>query len=60
MPDAFDAGRVIQGIAGLIDGKGGGRKDMAQAGGKHPEKLNDALEKALDMIESLLKKGDAL
>jgi len=30
-------------LAGLVDGKGGGRPDMAQGGGNDPSKLADAL-----------------
>jgi alanyl-tRNA synthetase len=38
-----DAGAVIREAAALIGGKGGGRPTMARAGGKEPEKLDDAL-----------------
>jgi len=37
------AGRLIQEIAKIVGGGGGGRPDLAQAGGKNPEKLNEAL-----------------
>jgi alanyl-tRNA synthetase len=30
----------------MLDGRGGGKADMAQGGGKHVEKLSDALEVA--------------
>jgi alanyl-tRNA synthetase len=38
-----DAGAVIREAAALIGGKGGGRPTMARAGGKEPERLDDAL-----------------
>ncbi|HLF57498.1 MAG TPA: DHHA1 domain-containing protein [Thermoanaerobaculia bacterium] len=37
------AGRLLKEIAALVDGSGGGRDDFAQAGGKSPERLPDAL-----------------
>ena len=35
----LDAGEWIRGAAEVVGGRGGGKPDMAQAGGKHPEKL---------------------
>ncbi|MEH6562765.1 MAG: DHHA1 domain-containing protein, partial [Marinobacter sp.] len=37
------AGDLMKHLAGLVDGKGGGRPDMAQGGGNDPSKLADAL-----------------
>jgi len=37
------AGELVNFVAQQVGGKGGGRPDMAQAGGTHPEKLDDAL-----------------
>lgn len=37
------AGNLIKAIAPIVGGGGGGRPDMAQAGGKQPEKINEAL-----------------
>ena len=45
------AGAVIREIAPLVGGGGGGRDDMAQAGGKDPSKLGDALAAARAAIE---------
>jgi alanyl-tRNA synthetase len=47
----FSAGALIQEVAPLIGGGGGGRDDMAQAGGKDPGKLEDALAAAQAAIE---------
>ena len=44
------AGKMIKEIASIAGGGGGGRPDMAQAGGKNAEKLNEAL----DIVNSLL------
>ena len=49
----FPAGEIIKQIAPIVEGRGGGRNDMAQAGGKSPEKLGDALDEALRIIEKM-------
>jgi alanyl-tRNA synthetase len=51
-PDAtakFQAGKIIQAIAPLVGGKGGGRPDNARGGGKDAAKLPDALNKAREL-----------
>ena len=48
----FHAGNLIKPIASTVGGSGGGRPDMAQAGGTKPEKLDAALEKAYKVIEN--------
>ena len=49
------AGNLIKGIASLVGGGGGGRPNMAQAGGKNPAGVADALKKAAEVLESQLK-----
>lgn len=46
------AGNLIKEIASLVGGGGGGRPNMAQAGGKNPAGIDDALKKALEVVES--------
>jgi alanyl-tRNA synthetase len=48
------AGKWIGPVAQVLGGGGGGRPDMAQAGGKHPEKLPEALQVARDTIAAML------
>jgi alanyl-tRNA synthetase len=48
------AGDIVKAIAPIIDGGGGGRPQMAQAGGKEPKKINDALKKARELIKEKL------
>jgi len=43
LADRYNAGEIIREIAPVIGGSGGGRPDMAQAGGSMPEKLEEAL-----------------
>ncbi len=44
------AGNLVKGIATLVGGGGGGRPNMAQAGGKNPEGIQDALVKAKEIL----------
>ena len=46
----FHAGKMIKQIANVVGGSGGGRPDMAQAGGTRPQDLPQALEKARELI----------
>ena len=46
----YHAGNILKKIAPLVGGGGGGRADMAQAGGKNTEKLEEALQEAEKMI----------
>ena len=50
----FHAGKVIKEVAMIAGGGGGGRPDMAQAGGKEPEKLQEALAKGETLIREQL------
>jgi alanyl-tRNA synthetase len=51
LTDRFHAGRIVKQVAAVVGGGGGGRPDMAQAGGTKPEKLDEALEKAYEVIK---------
>ena len=48
------AGKVIKPVAEKVGGSGGGRPDMAEAGGKDPGQLDAALAEAYAAVESLL------
>jgi alanyl-tRNA synthetase len=43
---AVQAGKIIQAIALLVEGKGGGRPDGARGGGRDASKIDDALREA--------------
>ncbi|WP_320937032.1 alanine--tRNA ligase, partial [Enterocloster lavalensis] len=49
------AGNLIKAIAGLVGGGGGGRPGMAQAGGKNPAGVEEALKKAVEVVEEQTK-----
>ena len=48
------SGNLIKAIAGCIGGGGGGRPNMAQAGGKNPAGIKDALAKAEEVLKEQL------
>ncbi len=48
------AGELVKVAAAVIGGGGGGRDTMAQAGGRYPEKLAEALQVAREAIDSVL------
>ena len=48
----YHAGNIIKEIAAIVGGSGGGRPDMAQAGGSQIDKLDEALKKAEELIRS--------
>jgi alanyl-tRNA synthetase len=52
-----EAGKLVGDTAKQLGGKGGGRKDLAQAGGTQPEKLEQALEAARKQVGEKLKSG---
>jgi len=49
----FNAGNIVKQVSAIVGGGGGGRPDMAQAGGTMPEKLDQALEKAYEIVEKM-------
>ncbi len=49
------AGNLIKGIAACVGGGGGGRPNMAQAGGKNPDGIEEALKKALEILKEQIK-----
>ena len=48
------AGNLIKGIAGLVGGGGGGRPNMAQAGGKNPAGIDSAIAEVVKVLEGQL------
>ena len=54
------AGNWLKQVAPVVGGGGGGRPDLAQAGGKNPEQIPAALAKAVELITLKLAHVNAL
>ncbi len=54
LTDRINAHDLIGKIASLVDGGGGGKPDMAEAGGKDPSRLSEALEETYRVVEEFL------
>ena len=52
--DRLDAGQVVNHVAQQVGGKGGGRKDLARAGGDQVDQLDGALESVIGFVEKAL------
>ena len=52
LTDKLHAGKLVAVLAEEVGGRGGGRPDLAQAGGSQPEKLASALSKVADLVRS--------
>jgi len=50
LKERYHAGKIIKEIAPIVGGSGGGRPDMAQAGGPQPEKLEAAIARIGELI----------
>lgn len=55
MAKGIHSGNIIKEVAKIAGGGGGGRPDMAQAGGKDLSKINEALKAAIPVIEAQIK-----
>ena len=51
LTDRFHAGKLLESVARVMGGRGGGRPDMAQGGGKDPTKLAEALARAAEVVK---------
>jgi len=49
----YHAGRIIKEVAAVVGGSGGGRPDMAQAGGNQPQELDSALDKVYEVVRQM-------
>jgi alanyl-tRNA synthetase len=50
LTERFQANKLIQQVAPIVGGKGGGRSESAQGAGKDPSKVNEALAKARELL----------
>ena len=48
------AGKIVRDVARFVDGGGGGKPHLAQAGGKDPSKIPEALSHVPDIVRGML------
>ena len=51
------AGEIVKALAPLVDGRGGGRADMAEAGGRRTGDLEGVREKSIPILENLIREA---
>jgi alanyl-tRNA synthetase len=54
LTNKLDAGKIVKQAAAIVEGSGGGRKDLAEAGGKNPARLDESLQAVPAIIEAML------
>jgi alanyl-tRNA synthetase len=54
--EGFDAAAIVREVAPLIGGGGGGRPDLAQAGGRDASRLDEALREAARLALEALRR----
>jgi alanyl-tRNA synthetase len=54
LTNKLDAGKIVKQAAAYVEGSGGGRKDLAEAGGKNPAKLDESIQAVAGIIEQML------
>ncbi|MDQ3063608.1 MAG: DHHA1 domain-containing protein, partial [Acidobacteriota bacterium] len=54
LTDKVKAGKIVQEIAPVVGGRGGGKADMAEGGGNLPDKLSEAIDASYSAIEKML------
>jgi alanyl-tRNA synthetase len=54
LTNRLDAGKIVKAAAAILEGSGGGRKDLAEAGGKNAAKLDESLGAVPGIVEKML------
>jgi alanyl-tRNA synthetase len=54
LTNRLDAGKIVKQAAAYVEGSGGGRKDLAEAGGKNPARLDESLQAVPSIVEAML------
>ncbi len=57
LTDRVHAGHLVRELAAVVGGRGGGKPNLAQAGGPNPEKIDEALHAAPHELDKLLGAG---
>jgi len=55
--ERIKAGQVVKELAPIVGGKGGGRPDFAEAGGRQIEKIDELLDESRRVVERLLSQA---
>jgi len=50
LTDRIQAGKIIQTIAPIVGGKGGGKPSQARGGGKDASKIDEALSQVIELL----------
>ncbi len=58
LTNRLHAGKIIQSVAKELGGQGGGRPDLAEAGGKDTSNLKTALDQVYPLVEGMLSSGE--
>jgi alanyl-tRNA synthetase len=53
------AGEIVRALAPLVDGRGGGRADMAEAGGRKAGDLEGVRTRSIDIVTTLIREARA-
>jgi alanyl-tRNA synthetase len=54
----LNAGSIVSTISTTVNGKGGGNPTLGQGGGSNPQRLNEALSEASDLIKQILSENN--
>ena len=54
LTDRVHAGKLVKTLAPIVGGRGGGRSDFAQAGGRQVERLDEIIQQSRTEIERIL------
>jgi alanyl-tRNA synthetase len=57
LADRFHAGDLVRSVSDLVGGSGGGNATMGQAGGRQPERLDEALERVYELVDAMAKRA---
>ena len=55
LTNRLDAGKIVKQAAAYVEGSGGGRRDLAEAGGKNPARLDESLQAVPAIIQAMLE-----
>ena len=57
--DRLHAGEIVKALAPIVDGKGGGQSELAEAGGRQPDKIDELFSESRQLIDRMLTEHKA-